>query len=35
MSFLIDTDLVHGHTLATHNQRHFKPAGVRMLDPLG
>jgi toxin FitB len=26
--------LYHGHTVATHNQRHFEPSGVPMVDPL-
>ncbi len=42
MSFLIDTDLqriaatalFHGHTVATHNKRHFEPTGVQIVDPL-
>ena len=26
--------LHHGHTVATHNVRHFQPAGVPVFDPL-
>ncbi len=33
-SLIAATALLHGHTVATHNQRHFAPAGVPMLDPL-
>ena len=33
-SLIAATALFHGHTLATHNQRHFEPAGVRIIDPL-
>ena len=33
-SLIAATALFHGHTLATHNQRHFEPAGVQMIDPL-
>ena len=33
-SLLAATALYHGHTLATHNQRHIEPAGVQMMDPL-
>jgi predicted nucleic acid-binding protein len=28
------TALFHGHTLATHNRRHFEPAGLEIVDPL-
>jgi len=28
------TALFHGHTLPTHNKRHFEPAGVQIVDPL-
>lgn len=33
-SLIAATALFHGHTLATHNQRHFEPAGLQILDPL-
>ena len=33
-SLIAATALFHGHTLATHNQRHFEPAGVQVIDPL-
>ena len=33
-SLIAATARVHGHTLATHNQRHFEPAGVQIIDPL-
>ena len=33
-SLIAATALFHGHTLATHNQRHFEPAGVQIIDPL-
>jgi len=26
--------LFHGHSIATHNKRHFEPAGVPLVDPL-
>lgn len=26
--------LFHDHTVATHNKRHFEPAGVQLVDPL-
>ena len=32
-SLIAATALVHGLTLATHNQRDFKRAGVKMIDP--
>lgn len=32
-SLIAATALFHGHTLATRNQRHFEPAGVRIIDP--
>jgi predicted nucleic acid-binding protein len=34
-SLIAATVLLHGHTLATHNKRHFEPAGVDLIDPLG
>ncbi len=33
-SLIAATALFHGHTLATHNTRHFEPAGVDLIDPL-
>ena len=33
-SLIAATALFHGHTLATHNKRHFEPAGVEIIDPL-
>jgi len=33
-SLIAATALFHGHTIATHNKRHFEPAGVTMIDPL-
>jgi predicted nucleic acid-binding protein len=33
-SLIAATVLFHGHTLATHNKRHFEPAEVQMVDPL-
>ena len=33
-SLIAATALVHGHTVATRNQRHFEPAGVQTIDPL-
>lgn len=33
-SLIAATALHHGHTLATHNTRHFSPAGVALVDPL-
>jgi predicted nucleic acid-binding protein len=33
-SLIAATALFHGHTLATHNKRHFDPAGVEVIDPL-
>jgi predicted nucleic acid-binding protein len=33
-SLIAATALFHDHTLATHNRRHFKPSGVRIIDPL-
>jgi predicted nucleic acid-binding protein len=33
-SLIAATALFHGHTLATHNRRHFDPAGVQTVDPL-
>lgn len=34
-SLIAATALFHGHTVATHNKRHFEPAGVVIIDPLG
>jgi predicted nucleic acid-binding protein len=28
------TALFHGHTIATHNKRHFEAADVQVTDPL-
>lgn len=33
-SLIAATALYHGHTLATHNTRHFEPAGLQIVDPL-
>ena len=33
-SLIAATALFHGHTVATHDRRHFEPAGVQILDPL-
>ena len=33
-SLITATALLHGHTVATHNKRHFEPAGVSVIDPL-
>jgi toxin FitB len=33
-SLIAATALCHGHTVATHNKRHFEPAGVQLVDPL-
>ncbi len=33
-SLIAATALFHGHVVATHNKRHFEPAGVQMVDPL-
>jgi predicted nucleic acid-binding protein len=33
-SLIAATALFHGHTVATHNRRHFDPAGVQTVDPL-
>jgi len=33
-SLIAATALFHGHTVATHNKRHFEPAGVSVVDPL-
>ena len=33
-SLIAATALFHGHTVATHNKRHFEPAGVPTVDPL-
>jgi predicted nucleic acid-binding protein len=33
-SLIAATVLFRGHTLATHNKRHFEPAGVDVIDPL-
>jgi hypothetical protein len=34
-SLIAATALFRGHTVATHNKRHFEPAGVQLVDPLG
>ena len=33
-SLIAATALCHGHTVATHNTRHFEPSGVPVIDPL-
>ncbi|MGO8675280.1 MAG: PIN domain-containing protein [Limisphaerales bacterium] len=33
-SLIAATALFHGHTIASHNRRHFEPAGVQTVDPL-
>ncbi|MBI4324107.1 MAG: PIN domain-containing protein [Chloroflexi bacterium] len=33
-SLIAATALHHGHTVATHNRRHFEPAGVELVDPV-
>ena len=33
-SLIAATALFHGYTVATHNKRHFEPAGVQTIDPL-
>jgi toxin FitB len=33
-SLIAATALFHGHTVATHNKRHFEPAWVQLVDPL-
>ena len=33
-SLIAATALFHGHTLATHNRRHFEATGVEIIDPL-
>jgi hypothetical protein len=33
-SLIAATALYHGHTVATHNRRHFEPSGVSVMDPL-
>ena len=33
-SLIAATALFHGHTVATHNKRHFEPGGVQTVDPL-
>ena len=33
-SLIAATALFHGHTVATHNKRHFEPAGAQLVDPL-
>ena len=33
-SLIAATAIFHGHTVATHNKRHFEPAGVQTVDPL-
>ena len=34
-SLIAATALHRGHIVATHNTRHFEPAGVEIIDPLG
>ncbi len=33
-SLIAATALYRGHTVATHNKRHFEPAGIQIIDPL-
>ncbi len=33
-SLIAATALCHNHAIATHNKRHFEPAGVQIIDPL-
>ena len=33
-SLIAATALFYGHTVATHNKRHFDPTGVALIDPL-
>ncbi len=33
-SLIAATALWRGHTIATHNKRHFEPAGIELIDPL-
>lgn len=33
-SLIAATALFHGYVLATHNKRHFEPAGVEVIDPM-
>jgi predicted nucleic acid-binding protein len=33
-SLIAATALYHNRTIATHNKRHFEPAGVQIIDPL-
>ena len=33
-SLIAATALFHGHAIATHNKRHFEPAGVQIVDPM-
>ncbi len=33
-SLIAATALFHGHSVATHNTRHFAPAAIEMIDPL-
>ena len=33
-SLIAATALFHGHTVATHNKRHFEATGVQIIDPL-
>lgn len=33
-SLVAATALFHGHTVATHNKRHFEAAGVQLVNPL-
>lgn len=34
-SLIAATALFHGHTVGTHNKRHFEPSGVPVIGPLG
>ena len=33
-SLIAATAFLHGHTVATHNKRHFESADVPLIDPL-
>jgi predicted nucleic acid-binding protein len=33
-SLIAATALFHGHTIVTHNKRHFEPTGAQIFDPL-
>lgn len=32
-SLIVATALRHGHTVATHNKRHFEASGIPVIDP--